>query len=417
MVKSSIEIAMDNLKGFVRRGARAKDKGFIPTGYFDLDFAITYGMLPTKVDLNSLKDYDPSKPLGLPMGRIVEIFGPEGGGKSSLCYRVAGYAQKMINKETGDNNLVAWIDTEHSFEEDLAELNGVNVDELLYSDMFDEDKPEKNYYAEDVMDQIVKMCKSGVKVIVLDSIANLITKDKFENSADKVTIAKLARVLGSNLGLVGHYASKYKVLVIFINQIREKPGVMFGNPETTPGGRALKYNASVRVRIAKISTKESLIYKEDQDVEGGRRIIGRHSRVKLEKNRMGPPLLDPINGSPINIEIPIYYQKYFPNVEEKLFDIGRQLKMISVRKNIFTWNDIKVEGKESFIKYLKDNNLVRKIAISLKNESEKNGCILPPEVVGFVEIKETKDDQKKAMGKEVLRGRPRKDSSISQEMS
>ncbi|HUS49887.1 MAG TPA: hypothetical protein VMZ91_06960 [Candidatus Paceibacterota bacterium] len=416
MGKSSIDIAIDNLKGFVRKGARAKNKGFVPTGYFDLDFAISYGMLPTKVDLNNLKDYDPSKPLGLPMGRIVEVFGPEGGGKSSLCYRVAGYAQKMINKETGDNNLVAWIDTEHSFEEVLAELNGVNVDELLYSDMFDENKPEKNYYAEDVMDQMVQMCQSGVKVIILDSVANLITKDKFENSADKVTIAKLARVLGSNLGLVGHYASKYKVLVIFINQIREKPGVMFGNPETTPGGRALKHNASVRLRIAKISTKESLIYKDDQNVEGGKSIIGRLSRARLEKNRMGPPLIDPATGNLINIEIPIYYQKYFPNVEEKLFDIGRQLKMISVRKNVFTWDDVKIEGKESFIEYLKDNNLVKKLANSLKSESEKNGCILPPEVIGFWEAKGKEDEQKETMDKEILRGRPRKDSSISQKI-
>ena len=199
MGKSSIDIALSNLKGFVRKGARAKDKGFIPTAYFNLDFAISYGMLPNKVDLNSI-DYDPSKTLGLPKGRLVEIFGPEGGGKSSLCYRVAGYAQKMIDKETGENNLVAWIDTEHSFEETLAELNGVDVDQILYSDMFDESNPDKNYYAEDVIDKIVEMCQLGIKVIVLDSVANLITKDRFENTADKETMAKLARVISSNLG-------------------------------------------------------------------------------------------------------------------------------------------------------------------------------------------------------------------------
>ena len=163
-------------------------------------------MLPTNLDLDRVKKYDPSKPLGLPLGRLVEIFGPEGGGKSSLCYRVAGYAQRMINKETDENNLVAWIDTEHSFEEELAELNGLNVDELIYSEMYDENNPDKNFYAEDVMDQLCIMCKSGVKVIVVDSVANLIPKERFEKSAEKATIADLARVLSSNIKTVSHHA-------------------------------------------------------------------------------------------------------------------------------------------------------------------------------------------------------------------
>jgi len=422
MAKSSIDIALSNLRGFVRKGARAKNKGFIPTGYFDLDFAISYGMLPTKVDFNSI-DYDPSKVLGLPKGRLVEVFGPEGGGKSSLCYRVAGYAQKMIDKETGEPNLVAWIDTEHSFEETLAELNGVDVDQILYSDMFDESNPDKNYYAEDVIDKIVEMCQLGIKVIVLDSVANLVTKDRFENTADKETMAKLARVLSSNLGKVAHYAAKHNALVIFINQIREKVGIMFGNPETTPGGRALKHDASVRLRIEKAAGKDSLIYIDDKNVDGGRRIIGRDSRVRIEKNRMGPPLLDPAKGSAISILTTIYYQPYFPNIEEKLFDLGRQLKIISIRKDVFTWKDIKVEGKSNFIEHIQNNNLCGKLLDDIKKISLENGCILPPEIVNYDSMekgKETNVDEpnegttqsleSEGIPKKVRRGRPSKNS-------
>ncbi|KKK60043.1 hypothetical protein LCGC14_3028310, partial [marine sediment metagenome] len=342
MKKCAIDIALENLKGFARKGARAKNKDFIPTGHFNLDFAIRYGMLPNKVDMNNLRGYDPSKSLGLPTGRLIEIFGPEGGGKSSLCYRVVGYAQKIINQDTQEPNIAAWIDTEHSFEEELAELNGVNIDELIYSELYDENDPDKDYYAEDVIDMIVKALKSGVKVVVIDSVANLIPKGVFESDAEKENIAKLARILSKTLGKVGHFASKYNAMVIFVNQVREKPGIMFGSPETTPGGRALKFNASVRLRISKQSSKDSLIYIDDKNIDGGKRIIGRLSNVKIAKNRIGPPLIDPAKGSHIAVEIPIYYQPYFPNIEDILFDIGRQLKLIFVRNGVFSWRKEKI---------------------------------------------------------------------------
>lgn len=419
-MSDSLDEAIKNLGGFVRKGARSK-KEFIPTGHFELDFAIRYGMLPTDLDLNRVKGYDPSKPLGLPIGRIVEVFGPEGGGKSSLCYRVAGYAQRMINKDTNENNLVAWIDTEHSFEEELAELNGVDVDSLLYSELYDEENPDKNFYAEDVMDQLCDMCKSGIKVIVVDSVANLVPKTMFENSAEKETIAKLARVLSQNLGTVSHYASKYKVLIIFINQVREKPGIMFGNPETTPGGRALKYNASVRLRIAQSSKVESLIFVDDEETKSGKKIIGRNGTVSIKKNRVGPPLLDPENGKSISVKTPVYYQPYFPDIEERMFDIGRQYKIISVRKSVFKWGDIKVEGKGNFIKYIKDNNLTNKLLLALEEKASENNSILPPEIVNFKSSDTSKEDTKKQetkkedvkneeVSKKVRRGRPKKDS-------
>ncbi len=255
--KKNIDAALDNLDGFMRQSARAKVKTNIPTGHFDLDFGLHFGFLPSNVDLSELKDYDPKIPLGLPCGRLVELYGGEGSGKSSLAYRVCGMAQKM-------GYGAAWIDLEHSFEEDLATLNGCNVDELYFSEAFDEEDPDKIFYAEDIMDKIVAICrnaaKNNIKVVVLDSVANLIPHAVGVSSANDDTVALLARVLSKTLPKVAQHAAIHDVLVIFINQIREKPGVMFGNPETTPGGRALKFNASVRLRMTKRNSKEQLIF-------------------------------------------------------------------------------------------------------------------------------------------------------------
>ena len=371
MVKT--DIALENLKGFIKKGARAKNRGFVPTGHFSLDFAIKYGRLSNDVDLNSLKDYDPATPLGLPLGRIVELFGAEASGKSSLAYRVCGYGQKL-------GLPAAWIDTEHSFEEELAELNGLDVDNLYYSSLYDDDDPDKNFFAEDILDNMVDLSKNGMRIIVLDSVANLIPRQVDEDSAEKQNIAKLARLLSGQIGKLAHYAAKHNVLIIFINQIREKPGVMFGSPETTPGGRALKFNSSVRVKMTKRSTTDSIIFVDDEDETDGKRIIGRYSGVVLEKNRMGPPFLD-AKGKAIVLDIPVYYKPYFPDLAERLFDSGRQLKIISVRKGVFTWGDVKIEGRKAFIEQLKSNGSESKLLKELKDFSAENKTLLPPEVM------------------------------------
>lgn len=232
MAKSkSKDIAIDNLKGFFRRGAQFKSPGNIPTGHFALDFGIHFGESPSNIDLDSLEGYDPANPLGVPLGKIVELFGEEGAGKSSLAYRIAGYAQKMGYQ-------CAWIDTEHSFSEQLARINGVDFEDLLYADMANQDEADVAYFAEDVLDAIVNVCKtnadiekSGGKklgIIVVDSVANLIPKMRMEADAEKVGVGVLARLMSENMGKIGSFASKYGVTVIFINQIREKIGVMFG---------------------------------------------------------------------------------------------------------------------------------------------------------------------------------------------
>lgn len=397
--KKSVDISMENLDGFMRKGAREEIKQNIPTGHFELDFGLHYGSLPSNVDFSTLKDYDPKVPLGLPCGRLVELYGEEGSGKSSLAYRTCGMAQKM-----GYNAL--WIDTEHSFEESLAELNGLDVDALYYSKAADQEDPDKIYYAEDIMDKIVAACKNAeeynIKVIVLDSVANLIPKTVGESSANQETMALLARILSRTLGKVAQYASMHDVLVIFINQIREKPGIMFGNPTTTPGGRALKFNASVRLRMSKRSSKDELIWVEEEDESGGVKkiIVGRNSGMSVDKNRCGPPLLDETGGN-IIIDLPVYYRPYFPDIEEIAFNVARQMKLISVRVGTYTWKssnekigDIKIDGKKAFLSNIVGRGLLADFINEIIEKANENGVILPPEILKLDMKKIIKQDEK-----------------------
>lgn len=398
--KKTFDVAMENLDGFMSKGAREKVKQNIPTGHFELDFGLHYGCLPSNVDLSTLKNYDPKVPLGLPCGRLVELYGEEGSGKSSLAYRTCGMAQKM-----GYNAL--WIDTEHSFEESLAELNGLDVDELYYSKAYDTEDPDKIYYAEDIMDKIVAACKNSdkhnIKVIVLDSVANLIPKDVGISSANNDTMALLARILSKTLGKVAQYASMHDVLVIFINQIREKPGIMFGNPTTTPGGRALKFNASVRLRMTKRGSKDELIWAE-QEVDGETKniIVGRNSGMAVDKNRCGPPLLDE-TGNNIIIDLPVYYQAYFPDIEELAFNTARQIKLVSVRTGTYTWKssnkeigDVKIDGKNAFIENIIDRGWLSDFINEIISKANEDDVILPPEILKLDINNVVKQDEKNA---------------------
>ena len=289
---------------------------------------------------------------------------------SSLAYRISGFAQKL-------GHSVAWLDTEHSFAENLAKINGVDVDNIYYSTMSNPGDPDKVYYAEDVFDAIIELIKSGVKVVVLDSVANLVTKDRMEANAEKIIIGKLARLMSENLGKLVAYADKFGALLVFINQLRFKIGQSFGNPETTPGGMSLKHNSSLIIKITKKKSKEALIEIPGED--GKMKTIGRKSYMRIEKNRLAKPCED-------SVEVPIYYTEYFPDIEEIMFEAGRQLKVISVRKGIFKWTDPKekkkheVEGKGGFVEYLRFNELQYRLAKNLVQAAEENSTILPPEI-------------------------------------
>ena len=362
--KSKKDIVLDNLKGFVRLGAFTNSPGSIPTGHFNLDFAIHYGMLPQDADLSSLDGYDPAIPLGVPLGKLIEIFGEEGGGKSSLAYRIVGYAQKM-------GHTTAWIDTENSFSSGLAKINGADEDNIYYADMTNKDDEDITYYAEDILDAIIGLCKSGVKIIVLDSVANMVPKVVFENSAEKQTIGVMARLLSQNLGKIANATAKYGSSVIFINQLREKIGVMWGSPETSPGGRSLKHNCSLRLQMTKRNSKEANI--EVLDSEGRSIIVGRNSIVRIIKNRFAKPFFDPI-------DVPVYFEPYFPDIEDLLFDCGRQLKVISVYKGVFKWEKNQAEGKKAFTEMVKNKKLSEKLYQDLVSKAEEANSFLPPEI-------------------------------------
>jgi len=402
--KLTSDLALKNLEGFGITSARFKSNGNIPTEHFSLDFAIHYGCNPQEVDLNSLKGYDPSIPLGLPLGKVVEFFGEEGGGKSSLAYRVVGSAQKR-----GLNT--AWIDAEHSFSEDLAKINGCDIDNIIF--------PDNNICAEEVLDLINSLCvtekvpfyKNGKKeyvdapkVIVLDSLASLVPRFVDESLSDQQSIGVLPRLLSTNLPKIASSAEKNGVLIIVINQIREKIGINFGDPQTTPGGRAIKHSYSLRLKITKRKSKDFDIYREDENSKSSI-LIGGYSYVNIVKNRFGKPMS-------ASLDIPIFYEPYFPNLADILFDAGRQLKIISVRQGTFSWNGNKIEGRENFIDYLKKNELIDDLLKDVEVKAEEDKVLLPPEISKYIMEKKNATD---GVEGQILGTGEREDSSSSEE--
>jgi protein RecA len=386
------DVVLENLKGFVRKGSDLPDEEFISTGHLALDLAIAHGINPEKADLT---DVDIENPGGFPLGKLAEVYGTEGSGKSSIAYRVCGFAQKL-----GYNCL--WIDAENSFSHDLAEINGVDLDQLGLSTLYDENDPDKMFYAEDVMENICVACKSGYQVVVLDSIAALATKAEMENEIGQggVGMGALAQLLSRSVKKVCNYAAKYNVLVIMINQVREKIGVMFGDPETTPGGRAVRFHASIRLRFQKQSAKDGSVYAEGAD--GVKNLIAGKSYVQIKKNRFGKPVRD-TEGKDVSLLLPIYYENYFPDIEEVLFDQGRLLnepgskqKIVKVRNELYSWGDVKATetGKAGFIKALREvEGAVDGLVEAVKNAANEAGVLLPPEVLKYQPTPKKKADK------------------------
>ncbi len=219
------------------------DVEVIPTGSFSLDLALGVG--------------------GLPRGRIVEIFGPEGGGKSTLALHVIAEAQKRGGK-------AAYIDAEHALDVDYAKKIGVKTDELLLS------QPDSGEEALNILESLVR--SEMIDVIVVDSVAALTPQAEIEGDMGSQFIGLQARLMSQALRKLTAITAKTKTLIIFINQLREKIGVMFGNPETTPGGRALKFYSSVRIDI-RASAK----------IKKGEQIIGHRVNAKVVKNKVAAP--------------------------------------------------------------------------------------------------------------------------------
>src|SRR5947199_7910997 len=215
----------------------------IPTGAISIDFALGVG--------------------GVPRGRVIEIFGPESSGKTTLALQVIAEAQKL-------NGMAAFVDAEHALDAAYAQKLGVDIDNLLVS------QPDNGEQALEIVEVLVR--SGGVDVVVVDSVAALVPKAEIEGEMGEAQMGLQARLMSQALRKLTGAVSKSKTCLIFINQLREKIGVMFGNPETTTGGRALNVYASVRLDIRRIAS-----------IKDGDMVIGGRTRVKVVKNKMAPP--------------------------------------------------------------------------------------------------------------------------------
>ena len=266
--------------------------------------------------------------MGLPKGRVVEIFGPESSGKTTLTLQVIAECQKQ-------GGTAAFIDAEHALDPVYAEKIGVKIDDLLLS------QPDTGEQALEVADIMVK--SGGIDVLVIDSVAALVPRAEIEGEMGDHHVGLQARLMSQALRKITGNIKKSKTLVIFINQIRMKIGVMFGSPETTSGGNALKFYSSVRLDIRRIGT-----------VKDGDEVAGNETRVKVVKNKVSPPFRQ--------AEFQILYNKGINRAGE-ILDIGVERKIVEKAGAWYAYDGEKIgQGKINASQWLKDNpNIAKKI--------------------------------------------------------
>ena len=280
---------------------------------------------------------------GVPQGRVIEIFGPESSGKTTLTLQVIAECQK-----TGGT--AAFIDAEHALDPLYAKKLGVNVDELLLS------QPDTGEQALEVADMLVK--SKSVDLLVIDSVAALTPRAEIEGEMGDHHVGLQARLMSQALRKITGNIQKSNATVIFINQIRMKIGVMFGNPETTSGGNALKFYSSVRLDIRRIGA-----------VKEGEEVIGNETRVKVVKNKVSPPFT--------KAEFQILYGKGI-NVEGEIIDFGQKLGLIEKAGSWYSYNDEKIgQGKTNASNFLRENKKIRNALVKqikaahIKSKSKK----------------------------------------------
>lgn len=279
---------------------------------------------------------------GLPKGRIIEIFGPESSGKTTLTLHIIAAAQG-----TGGN--CAFIDAEHALDPSYAKKLGVNIDNLLIS------QPDSGEQALDIVDSLIK--SGAIDVIVIDSVAALTPRAELEGEMGDSHMGLQARLLSQALRKITASVSKSHCTVIFINQLRMKIGVMFGNPETTTGGNALKFYSSVRLDIRRIG---SIKDKEE--------VIGNQTRVKIVKNKVAPPFRQ--------VEFDIIFNEGISKVAE-MVDLGVKTNILEKAGSYYSYKDIKLgQGKENVKKFLKENIETQKeIEAQIREKLKQDGSI------------------------------------------
>ena len=314
--QKALEMALGQIEKQFGKGAIMKlgdaagkiNVSVISTGCIELDYALGVG--------------------GLPRGRIIEIFGPESSGKTTLALHVIAQSQK-------EGGTAAFIDAEHALDPQYAANLGVQVDDLYVS------QPDTGEQALEITEALVR--SGAIDVVVVDSVAALVPKAEIEGDMGEAHVGLQARLMSQALRKLTAAISKSDTIVIFINQLREKIGVMFGNPETTPGGKALKFYASVRLDVRKIDS-----------LKDGSNFVGNRTRVKVVKNKVAPPFktaeFDMIYGEGIS-------------KEGSLLDMACDRKIINKSGAWFSYGDMRMaQGRENARQFLKDNpELAREI--------------------------------------------------------
>lgn len=295
----------------------------IPTGSLGLDMALGVG--------------------GLPRGRIIEIYGPESSGKTTLALHVIAEAQKK-------GGICAFIDAEHALDPEYSKRLGVKIDELLIS------QPDYGEQALEISESLVRSGK--VDVVVIDSVAALTPKDEIEGDVGDYHVGKQARLMSQALRKMTGIVDKSKTLVIFINQLRMQIGVMFGNPETTPGGKALKFYSSVRLDVRRIA-----------QIKKGEEVVGGRVRVKVAKNKVAAPFK--------TAEFDILYNEGI-SPEGEIIALGEKYGVIQKSGSSYAFGEIKLgRGYDASRTYLKENpkvqtEIVKLVKIKMSESEDLN---------------------------------------------
>ncbi|MBN2854066.1 recombinase RecA [Patescibacteria group bacterium] len=310
----------------------------IPTGCLSLDLATGVG--------------------GVPRGRIIEIYGPESSGKTTLAQHIVAEVQKI-------GGIAAFVDAEHALDPDYATKIGVNIKEMLLS------QPDSGEQALEIVETLVR--SNAVDVIVVDSVAALVPQKEIEGDMGDQHMGLQARLMSQALRKLTAIIAKSKTVVIFINQIRNKIGVFFGNPETTTGGNALKFYCSVRIEVRRTA-----------QIEQGEKIIGNRVKVKIVKNKVAAPFR--------TCEFDIMYNEGI-SIAGDLVDLGSELGVIKKSGNSYSFKDLKLGlGRENAKKVIKDDKkLTAEIRKAILDEIAKN----ERKDLGLAEEKESKEKEGK----------------------
>ncbi|MBQ8506314.1 MAG: recombinase RecA [Clostridia bacterium] len=342
--KKALEIALGKIekdfgKGSVMKLGDAADKmqvEVIPTGSLQLDFALGVG--------------------GLPKGRIIEIYGPESSGKTTVALHCVAEAQKM-------GGTAAFIDAEHALDPVYAEKLGVDIDELYVA------QPDNGEQALDICEALVR--SGAIDIVVIDSVAALVPKAEIEGDMGDSHVGLQARLMSQALRKLAGVISKTNAVAIFINQLREKVGVIYGNPETTTGGKALKFYASVRLDIRK-----------GEAIKEGTEMIGNRTKIKVVKNKVAPPFKSCI--------VDILYGEGISRSSE-LLDLAVERDLIKKSGAYYSYNGERIgQGRENARRYLLDNpDVFEEIEKSIR--ASFSGTEVEP-TTSFVTLEEPEED-------------------------